>query len=94
MSIIGPRQEGPNTTPCPNCGAVEWMPTTDSRTGSSIFECRNCGHWLLLGRGYIEGGGLLLDRPNVLGSWGTFSVRSEHVTRWLGSTESFTTEGL
>ncbi len=49
------------------------------------MECEICGHWLLLGRGYIEDGGLLLDRPNVLGSWGTFSVRSEHVTRWTSS---------
>lgn len=82
MSAIGPRHEGPNTSKCPRCSEIDWMMTTDARTGSSIMECKSCGHWLLLGRGYIEDGGLLLDRPNVLGSWGTWSVQSEHITRW------------
>ncbi len=81
---FGLRKEGPNTSHCPRCGVVEWMMTSDALTGSSYMECKECGHWLLLGRGYITDGGILLDRPNVVGSWGSFSVRSEHVSRWTG----------
>jgi ribosomal protein L32 len=81
----GYRQEGPNTSECPRCGAVCWGMTSDALTGSSYMECKKCGHWLLLGRGYIADNGLLLNRPNVVGSWGTWSVRSEHVSRWTGA---------
>ncbi|KKM83608.1 hypothetical protein LCGC14_1307580 [marine sediment metagenome] len=81
---FGPKMEGPNTSECPRCSAVAWTMTSDALTGSSYMECKECGHWLLLGRGYIAGGGLLLNRPNVVGSWGSFSVRSEHVSRWTG----------
>ncbi len=66
---------------CPNCGAYyRWDTKIDQRTGSSVQECMDCGHWLITGRGYLDKAGIIMDDDGLVGSYGTFSVRSEHVT--------------
>ena len=70
-----------DSTHCVKCGGHDWDFITDSANGSSVLECRECRYWVYLGRGGLDRDqGMLLGRKNVLGSWGTFSFSSSHVS--------------
>ena len=79
---VGDRDESPaDTTECVQCGSCDWIFTTDSANGSSVLECKKCRFWVYLNRGGLDRAqGMLLKRKGTLGSWGTFSLTSSHVS--------------
>jgi len=66
---------------CRNCAATSWLWLSDSRTGSSYKECRECGCVVLLNRGYIDKDlGIGLSKQSDLGSYDTYQPADGYVS--------------
>ena len=85
---MGDRDESPDQGECSRCGgSPKWIFDIEARSGSTVMQCELCGFVVFLNRGgMIPGAGMMLPRENVLGSWGTFSVCSSHISHIGGTT--------
>lgn len=79
---FGPKEPSPGEKVCSKCGAMgSWEFLVDSGSGSTVMECKGCGFWVILGRGFVDQStGMMLLAKNTIGSWGTFSINSTHIS--------------